>query len=269
MTSGNARPSEVQIRRNEPREWCSARDPALVSIITATMNPGKKIVSCLESVKRQSFSRVEHVIIDGGSKDNTVSLLAEMEYLGYKWISENDAGIYDAWNKGIELASGEWIAFLGADDELLPNAIELLYHRAQMESGVEFVSGKISRLGKHGLGPSEGERWQWSRFRRYMNIAHPGALHKRSLIRRVGGFNPDYKVAGDYELLLRAGPSLKAAFVDQVVTLMGEGGASDSLNVLREAERAKVETNARARSTARIERYIASAKLLGRRMIGS
>src|ERR1700732_3837604 len=87
-----------------------------VSIITAVFNGQDSIASCIQSVLRQNYPNIEHIIVDGGSTDGTVEVLRHYGGQIATWISEPDAGVYDAWNKGLKLASGHWIAFLGADD---------------------------------------------------------------------------------------------------------------------------------------------------------
>src|SRR5512136_2449900 len=88
----------------------------LVSIITPVLNGGDRVEKVIEEVQCQTYANKEHIIIDGGSDDGTVDVLerrdGEIDY----WVSEEDAGIYDAMNKGIDVAGGEWIYFLGADD---------------------------------------------------------------------------------------------------------------------------------------------------------
>lgn len=97
-----------------------------VSIITASYNSEATLEATIESVYNQTYQDIEYIIIDGGSSDKTVSIIQKFEPLfsgRLKWISEPDKGIYDAWNKGLEIATGEWIAFLGSDDIYLPDSI--------------------------------------------------------------------------------------------------------------------------------------------------
>ncbi|MBP9970812.1 MAG: glycosyltransferase, partial [Paludibacteraceae bacterium] len=95
-----------------------------ISIIIATYNASKTLNRCLDSIVSQKNSEVELIIIDGGSTDETLSVInsysSDIDYV----LSEKDNGLYDAWNKGIKAAKGDWIMFLGADDQLLSNALE-------------------------------------------------------------------------------------------------------------------------------------------------
>lgn len=100
----------------------------LVSIIIATYNAEKNIGDCLASIAVQRNMHIEIVIVDGASSDDTVALIKQFSYNNLTWISEPDKGIYDALNKGIKMARGKWLYFLGADDRLRPAFSEMLTH---------------------------------------------------------------------------------------------------------------------------------------------
>lgn len=101
------------------------RKNALISIIIATYNAGSQLQECLASIDQQSYDSIEIFIIDGGSTDNTSEIAREFSGRSITWLSEKDRGIYDALNKGIKLAKGDWLYFMGADDRLLPDFSEL------------------------------------------------------------------------------------------------------------------------------------------------
>ncbi|MDH5645697.1 MAG: glycosyltransferase, partial [Candidatus Heimdallarchaeota archaeon] len=88
----------------------------LVTIITAVLNGVDTLERTILSVISQSYTNIEYIIIDGGSTDGTIDIIRKYEHAIDCWVSESDTGIYDAWNKGVRLSNGEWIAFLGADD---------------------------------------------------------------------------------------------------------------------------------------------------------
>jgi glycosyltransferase involved in cell wall biosynthesis len=100
-------------------------DDILISIIIATFNAGKHLQACLESIQSQAFKAYEILVIDGGSTDNTTGILKSINDPRLSWTSGPDAGIYDAMNKGAQLAKGKWYYFMGADDRLLPGFSEL------------------------------------------------------------------------------------------------------------------------------------------------
>jgi glycosyltransferase involved in cell wall biosynthesis len=101
------------------------RENALISIIIATYNAGAQLQECLASIAQQIYDNIEILIIDGGSTDNTSEIVKKFSGRSITWVSEKDQGIYDALNKGIKLAKGDWLYFMGADDRLLPDFSEL------------------------------------------------------------------------------------------------------------------------------------------------
>ena len=107
------------------------------SIITASYNSEKTISDTITSVLNLDFNDFEYIIVDGNSKDKTVDIIKsfiskfEAKGITYKFISEKDKGIYDAWNKGIALSEGQWISFLGSDDSYLPSALQLYFNEIE------------------------------------------------------------------------------------------------------------------------------------------
>ena len=97
-----------------------------ITVITASYNSEKTIADTIESVLKQKYANIEYLIIDGKSSDNTISIIKQYKDLfevRLKYISEKDAGIYDAWNKGVKMSTGSWISFVGSDDILLENTL--------------------------------------------------------------------------------------------------------------------------------------------------
>ena len=229
----------------------------LVSIITTTFNAGHTLRACMDSVQAQDYPNLEHIIVDGASTDNSVDLLRSYEAANLFWKSEPDKGIFDAWNKGLHRARGEWIAFVGADDILLPGAVSAYMRLAAAQPGAQYLSSQVEWVSPRGRSRVIGRAWSWPRFQRYMCTAHVGSMHHRQLFEQYGEYDSKLIIVADYELLLRPGKDLRAAFLPQVTVRMQGGGNSDRLDALDEAMQVKVATGKRTPWPAAVERLIA------------
>lgn len=214
----------------------------LVTIITSTYNAAEHLPDVIKSIREQAYDNVEWVIVDGASLDGTLDILRQNEDVIDFWVSEPDKGIYDAWNKGLQLAHGDWILFLGADDQILPDAIESMIHVAnESPEPLDLISGKTQLCRGTVQRRIVGKPWTWARFRKYMCVAHVGAMHNAAYFKRYGEFDNTFRIAGDYELVLRAGPDLKVGFVDKVLVRMEiEGISNQNAAVFRETLRARL-----------------------------
>lgn len=215
-----------------------------ISIVIATYNAGKTLSRCLDSIFCQVGTDVEVLIIDGGSKDNTLSIVSLYSSKIAFWLSERDKGIYDAWNKALAHTKGEWIMFLGADDYLLPNAIQFymdLLNNGDLRN-VDIISGRYEYVDKNGklLGVN-GSAYNYNVFKKYMNISHGSTLHNKRLFEELGLFNLKYKICADYEFLLRR--QLNGRFVDKPMICMQTGGMSYSKKALNETFLIRKEKN--------------------------
>jgi len=213
----------------------------LISIIVAVYNGKATLQQCIDSVAQQTYPNKELIVIDGGSSDGTVELLEENHDKFSYWISEPDSGIYNAWNKGLLQAKGEWICFLGADDYFWDNTVleKMAVQLEKIPTNVRVAYGTIMLTGNDGQAPrSIGEPWEQVResFKTmpYMNIPHVGTMHRRSLFDLHGKFNESFRIAGDYELLLRELTSSDAEFISDIITVGQRfGGVStDNANLL-------------------------------------
>lgn len=221
-----------------------------ITIIVATYNNEGTVQQCIDSVAQQTYPHKELIVIDGGSKDRTVEILeANASKISY-WISEPDRGIYHAWNKGLDRVGGEWICFLGADDYFWDEHVltRMAGELAKLPPDIRIAYGQIMLL--NGSGEclyAVGEPWERlkQRFMKSMCIPHPGMMHRRSLFGQHGGFDESFRIAGDYELLLRELKTADAVFVPAFVTVgmrQGEGESShpaSTLRVLHETRRAQ------------------------------
>lgn len=229
----------------------------LITIITVTYNAQKDLEASIKSVIAQSYPNIQYLIIDGGSTDSTLEIIKKYEAHISTWISEKDNGIYDAWNKGLQLATGDWIAFLGADDVYLPNAVEQYVQKLQQVdyATLDIITSKVQLVDENKV-PFRviGSAWNWNDFKRYMCTAHVGSLHSKSFYQKYGTYNTNYKIVGDYEILLRPRDQLKAAFLDVITVEMTMGGISNQNNAaLVEAYQAKLENNSRSPLLARYD----------------
>lgn len=207
------------------------KNPPLISVIIATYNVGSLIEKTLQSLFYQSYQHFEIIIVDGASNDLTPSYIEKYRSQLSYYISEADDGIYDAWNKGVKQARGEWIAFLGAGDEYLPEALQLYVDLIfKLPDSVEFVSSRVAIVDGEGTCMYiRGKTWSWPNFLTSMTCAHVGALHSKTLFEKYGLFDTTYRIAGDYEFLMRAKDHLQAAFLPEVLVHMLNGGISTSL----------------------------------------
>ena len=204
----------------------------LISVITAVYNAGSYLNDCILSVLSQQYENFEYIVIDGGSTDNTVDIIKQHQNHITYWISERDEGIYDAWNKGLSIAKGEWISFIGADDILEPDALNTyMSHILQhpMQRNLEFVSSRIELVNEDLTHISiVGAPWQWERFKKEMITWHVGSFHAKHLFDDYGIFDKKYKICGDYELLLRPKDKLITSYIHQQTVKMRVGGVSST-----------------------------------------
>lgn len=247
------------------------KNKPLISIITSTFNAHKVLERCIESVLAQDYPNIEYIIIDGGSSDNTVSIIQKFAHKVSYWSSEPDSGIYDAWNKGLSRANGDWIGFLGADDVYLPDAISsyVKYINKSFDQNLDFISSKVQLVNEMGeAGRVIGNLWEWDKFKRFMNTAHVGSLHSKNFFDRYGLYNLNFKIVGDYEMLLRANKNLRAGFLDQITAKMQTGGISNlGAGSFNEVLQAKVITNARSPFLARYDFIIARLKFALKKLL--
>lgn len=167
----------------------------MVSIIIATYNSGKTLKCALDSVLHQSYQDWECIVVDGASKDNTIEIVKEFvsKDSRFRYISESDHGIYDAFNKGWKMAKGEWVMYLGSDDRLTQNGFTEVfeddYPDYDIISGDVFIE-KIDGSVKPNI--SEG----------YAGC-HQGKFARPSLLERMNGFDEQYRILADKDLMVR------------------------------------------------------------------
>lgn len=176
-------------------------DNITVSIVTVVRNGARTIGQTIHSVLDQTYRNIEYIIIDGGSSDGTREIIKKYEdYLAY-YISEPDKGIYDAMNKGIRRASGDIIGIINSDDWYEKDAIEKVVG-VFSRSNSDLVHGNAYMVN------CEGKKWirkpgALEKIWQYMVIIHPTVFVRREMYEKFGLFDLNYKVAADYDLMLR------------------------------------------------------------------
>lgn len=219
----------------------------LISVVVATFNAVSTLERCIKSVSGQTYRRKELILIDGDSQDGTVEVLKRnSEAIAY-WISEPDRGIYNAWNKALKVAHGDWVYFLGADDYFVDEHVlaEVAPSLTGGSPGARVVYGRVNLVRKDGsVIATFGSPWNRKRFFQLMTLPHQGIFHHRSLFQEHGCFNEEFRIAGDYELLLRELKSRDPLFIaDATIAAMQFGGMSSdgrsAVETLLEIKRAR------------------------------
>ena len=203
-----------------------------VSVITATYNRDATIVRAISSVKKQIYTDIQVVVIDGASQDDTISLVSPM--LDDKDIlqSEPDQGIYDALNKGLDLADGEIVAFLHSDDLYFDNNVISRVVEIFSDDSVDVVYGDVCFFS--GSSVTKTKRRYRSDKLSERNLAwgkmpaHPAIFIRRQIYEEIGYFETDFQIAADYEFLCRLVQyaNLKSVYLSSVLVRMELGGAS-------------------------------------------
>jgi len=204
----------------------------MISIITVTYNAAATIETTICSVASQSYSYVEHIIIDGGSTDGTLDVVARHDDKIAHVVSEPDDGIYDAMNKGIRLATGDIVGILNADDMYFNtdclNTVADEFVRTQSDSVfADLVYVRPDNLDKV-VRYYQSNNFSINRFSSGWMPAHPTFFVKRECYERYGLFKTDYCIAADYELLLRflATYKISYSYIPKVLIKMRTGGVS-------------------------------------------
>lgn len=205
-------------------------DPhGLVSIVTATFNSVKALPRTMDSIASQAYPHIEYIVIDGGSSDGTLDLLRQRSDEIDLWLSERDRGISDAFNKGIALAHGEFIALVNSDDWIEPDHVARAVEFLQQEDA-DFIFGDIMVHAATGspLYTTAGEPMYARRIRHGMpDLNHPSIICRREVYERYGLYRRDLRIAMDYEWLLRGHMNgIRGKYVPGLTSHMLDGGVS-------------------------------------------
>ena len=204
-----------------------------ISIITAVFNRVDTIGYALDSVLRQSFADIEHLVIDAQSTDGTLDEIARRQHRAMRVVSEPDNGIYDALNKGMRLARGDILGLVHSDDFLADEHVLGKVAQAFADPGIDAVYGDLDYVAADD--PERiVRRWRSGSFhpdrlQRGWMPPHPALFIRREVFETHGGYDTDYRIAADYEAILRwfGQGKVRAAYIPEVLVKMRLGGASN------------------------------------------
>jgi len=202
-------------------------------IITVSYNSDLFIKSCIESVLNQTYARINYIIIDGGSTDNTVEIIKDYDSKIYKWLSEPDKGIYDAMNKGINLSGDGVVGIINSDDLYVDNDVlnDVMQCFIQ-DPDLDIVYSDLEFVNRDDINKTL-RRWTsmpfYNKFFEHGHVPpHPTLFLRKRVYDQAGLFNADYSLAADYELMLRIFKkfNFKSQYLNRVTIKMRLGGAS-------------------------------------------
>jgi glycosyltransferase involved in cell wall biosynthesis len=186
-------------------------DQPLVSIVTAVLNGAASLSGALESVLRQPYDNVEYIVIDGGSTDGTLDLLRARDDSISLWVSEPDRGVYDAMNKAVDLAAGDYVCYLGADDRMLP-CLDRVVARLRGETAVWYGDVRLQGSGRVYGGPFSPRRLART------NICHQAMFFPRAVL-AANRYDLRYPQLADWALNMKLWGDVKTPFRHMPVTV--------------------------------------------------
>lgn len=209
-----------------------SKEQPLITIITSTYNAEKDLHWTIDSIRVQTYPNIQWIVVDGGSKDGTVDILKQNEDVIDFWFSEADKGIYDAWNKALKHAKGEWIQFIGAGDELADELVfeKVSKHLSTAFPNYELVYGSIDIISEVNRALIERIAIPWGSMKnkwrgiRPVLPMHPEVFHHKSIFENIGF--PDFKIAGDCYVMVSSVLRKDPLFIDILVDKMPHGGVS-------------------------------------------
>ncbi|MQX36376.1 glycosyltransferase family 2 protein [Roseospira navarrensis] len=195
----------------------------VLSVVTVTWNAAATLERTIESVLGQTVGPIDYVVVDGGSTDGTLDIL-RAHGDAIRWVSEPDRGIYDAMNKGIARARGDWIHLLNADDRYTdPTVLAQVLPRLDPNR-----TNYCDLIREHADGGQVLQRYRLGRWPLYFSafLPHPSLIVSRAQYDRVGRYDPGYRVAADHDMILRLLRRHPAHHIPVPLTVMGQQGVS-------------------------------------------
>lgn len=203
----------------------------LISIITVVCNANETINDTIQSVVNQSYKNIEYIVVDGGSKDGTIDIIQRYENKLSNWVSEKDSGIYDAMNKGIALAHGNWVIFLNSGDSFANDDVLERVVSENRDHSVQIIYGNTRvKDTNNSLRPPKSIH---KRFFFYETLCHQSVFFKREVFEKYGYFDLKYKIIADREWLLRATmQNIRYSYVDLDICIWDAAGySSDNISL--------------------------------------
>jgi glycosyltransferase len=204
-----------------------------ISVITVTYNSAATVAATLRSVAAQTHAGVEHIVVDGASSDDTLAIVKKYGRPDTKVWSEADRGIYDAMNKGLRMASGDFVGFLNADDTYAGPEVLADIAQAAQSGHVDVIYGDLVYV-RRNRPESVLRYWRSGAFSRSKlgfgwMPPHPTFYVRKSLVDSLGGFDPELRISADYDFMLRCltRPGTGVAYIPKVLVRMSAGGASN------------------------------------------
>ena len=205
-----------------------------ISLITVSFNSASTIKDTIHSVQSQDFKGIEYIIVDGNSTDGTMEIIRSAGNIVSKWISEPDTGIYDAMNKGIKMATGEVVGIINSDDFYFSEQIISAVSKSFADDHVDAVFGNLIVVNPKNhskvVRTYSSKNWYPEKFARGFMPAHPTFFVRRKYYEQFGLFKTDYKIAADYEMLIRLlyVNKLKYRYLPMTMVVMRKGGVSSN-----------------------------------------
>jgi len=205
-----------------------------ISLVTVTFNSASTLSGTIDSVRRQDHPDVEYIIVDGASKDETLAVIKANESKIDKWISEHDKGIYDAMNKGLKMVTGDIVGIINSDDFYHSDTILSSVAKAFEDENVDAVFGDLVFVDpidlKKVVRKYSSKNWHPEKFARGFMPAHPTFFVRRKYYEKYFLFKTDYKIAADYELLIRFlyVHKLRYKYLPITMVTMRRGGVSSN-----------------------------------------
>ncbi len=205
-----------------------------VTVITVCLNSYATLKRNLDSVKSQNYKNIEQIIIDGCSTDGTHNIINNYKKHISKIIIQKDEGIYDAMNKGLLNSNGDIICFLNSDDFYASSNIISYVVKKMKDNDLDIFSGDVCYFRKDNqekvLRRFSSKVFSPEKIKYGLSMAHPSVFIHKRIINKVGFFRKDYKIAGDFEYLLRIFKikNIKYSYFPKVITYMQYGGVSTS-----------------------------------------